>query len=289
MLTCGRTAAGPIRSDQEGHPLSHNCTGFGTEKTGSSAVSKLCSTGDLKTCRCRVSPRSAHVTLTPAEREIACRSPLLAGLPDALEAKLLEGARLQSARAGQIIFQQGALPEALFIVLEGWIKLYRMAPSRVEAVVTTLSDGQSFGEAAALCGQPYLMSAGAISPSRLLRLDAGHVRRLLHSEPVLAASMLAPAFVHLEQLVTHIEELKARTSVERVTEFLLSLAAECEGECSIALPYSKGLIAGQLGMKPETLSRAFARLREHGVQADATVVRIEDMDRLRDLLAEEVA
>lgn len=243
----------------------------------------------MKTCRCNPDLSSAHVTLTSAERETARRSPLLASLSESSETRLLEGARAQSAQAGQIIIQQDEPAEALFIVLEGWVKLYRMAPSGAEAVVATLCDGQSFGETSALCQQSYLASAAAISPARLLRLDAGHVRRLLHSEPVLAASMLAPAFVHLEQLVTHIEELKARTSVERVTEFLLSLAAECEGECSIALPYSKGLIAGQLGMKPETLSRAFARLREHGVQADATVVRIEDMDRLRDLLAEEVA
>jgi len=253
----------------------------------SSAVSKLCNTDDLKTCPCGVDLPSAHVTLTPAERETAYRSPLLAGFPEASGAKLLEGARLQDARAGQIIFQQGALSEALFIVLEGWIKLYRMAPSGVEAVVTTLSDGQSFGEAAALCGQPYLMSAEAIAPARLLRLDAGHLRRLLHSEPVLATSILVPAFGHLEKLVMHIEELKAHTGVQRVAEFLLTLAMECEGGCSIALPYSKALIAGQLGIKPETLSRAFARLRGYGVQADAAVVRIEDIARLRDLMAEE--
>lgn len=78
-------------------------------------------------------------------------------------------------------------------------------------MVATLCDGQNFVETTALCQQSYLTSAEAISPARLLRLDAGHVRRLLHSEPALAMSMLAPAFVHLEQLVTHIEELKART------------------------------------------------------------------------------
>lgn len=245
----------------------------------------------MKTCRYNADLSSAHVALTLAERETARRSPLLASLPQTSEARLLEGAWVQSAPAGQIIFQQDEPAEALFIVLEGWVKLYRMAPSGAEAVVATLCDGQSFGEAAALCGQPYLMSAEAIAPARLLRLDAGHVRRLLRSDPVLATSMLAPAFVHLEQLVTHIEELKARTGVQRVAEFLLTLEAGPEGERSgaVALPYSKALIAGQLGMKPETLSRAFARLREHGVQTDAAGVHIEDVGRLRDLVAEEMA
>jgi len=33
----------------------------------------------------------------------------------------------------------------------------------------------------------------------------------------------------------------------------------------VTLPYDKSLIAGRLGMKPESLSRAFAKLRTHGM------------------------
>jgi len=53
-------------------------------------------------------------------------------------------------------------------------------------------------------------------------------------------------------------------------EFLLTLATECDGGCSVALPYSKALMAGQSGMNPETLSRAFAKLRERGMHTDVT-------------------
>lgn len=91
----------------------------------------------MKTCRCNPDLSSAHVTLTSAERDTARRSPLLASLSESSEARLLEGARVQSARAGQIIIQQDEPAEALFIVLVGWIKLYRMAPSGTEAVVAT--------------------------------------------------------------------------------------------------------------------------------------------------------
>ena len=50
--------------------------------------------------------------------------------------------------------------------------------------------------------------------------------------------------------------------------------------------YSKALIARQLGMKPETLSRAFARLRDHGVQITATTAHIEDVAHLRHMVAQ---
>ena len=197
------------------------------------------------------------------------------------------GARVQDLGAGQILFLQEEPADALFIVLGGWIKLYRSAANGTEAVIDIMSEGRSFGEAAALCGQPWPVSAEALGSARLLRLDAGPVRRLLQSDALLAMSMLVPALLRLEQLILHIEELKALSSLQRAAEFLLALSADCDGRCSVGLPpYSKALIARQLGMKPETLSRAFARLRDHGVQIDATTAHIEDVARLRDMVAE---
>ena len=76
--------------------------------------------------------------------------------------------------------------------------------------------------------------------------------------------------------------------MQRVAEFLLDLAAG-DGACTVALPYNKTLIAGRLGMKPESLSRAFARLRDHGVRIEAAMAHIEDVDRLRELVAEDPA
>lgn len=194
------------------------------------------------------------------------------------------GARVQDLRAGQILFLQDEPAEALFIVLGGLVKLYRIAASGTEAVIDIMSEGRSFGDAAALCGQLWPVSAEAVDDARLLRLDAGHVRPLLQSDPLLAMSMLAPALLRLEQLVLHIEELKALSSVQRTAEFLLTLSADCDGKCSVTLPpCSKALIASQLGMTAETLSRAFARLRAHGVQIDATAAHIEDVAHLREV------
>lgn len=227
--------------------------------------------------------------MTPVELETARKSALLANLPPPLQEKMLEGSQIQTADTGQTLFLQDEPADALFIVLDGWIKLYRIAASGAEAVVSVMTRGRSFGEAVALRGLNYPVAAEAITPSRLLRLDALRIRHHLQSDPVMATSMLAATFVHLQHLVEQIEGLKARSGVQRVAEFLLDLAPCTEGECSVALPYNKALIAGRLGMKPETLSRAFARLRDHGVRIDAARAHIEDMDRLRQLTAEDPA
>jgi hypothetical protein len=51
------------------------------------------------------------------------------------------------------------------------------------------------------------------------------------------------------------------------------LAPVEHGCCVIALPYDKNLIAARLGLKPESLSRAFANLRSVGVAVHAAHVR----------------
>ena len=70
--------------------------------------------------------------------------------------------------------------------------------------------------------------------------------------------------------------------MQRVAEFLLDLAAG-DGACTVALPYNKTLIAGRLGMKPESLSRAFAKLRELGVRVNQSSAAISSVSRLHDL------
>ena len=101
--------------------------------------------------------------------------------------------------------------------------------------------------------------------------------------------MLSASFVHLQQLISQVETLKARSGVQRVAEFLLELAEDEAGRGEgrrVTLPYNKALIAARLGMQPETLSRAFARLREHGVTIDSSTARIADLGALQDLCDE---
>ncbi len=48
----------------------------------------------------------------------------------------------------------------------------------------------------------------------------------------------------------------------------------------VALPYDKSLIAMQLGMKPESFSRALAKLRILGVRTERNKVSLSDVAKL---------
>lgn len=220
---------------------------------------------------------------------LARRSLLLASSPDHVAKNVLDSARVRNFSRAETIFLQGERASAIYIVAEGWVKLYRIAPSGAEAVVGVFTKGSSFGEAVAFRHDTYPVAAEAVTDCTLIRIEADAFLRQIRENPEVAIAILSATFVHLHGLVAQVEALKAQTGSQRVAEFLLELAPCKEGPCDVTLPYDKVLIAGRLGMKPESLSRAFARLRDHGVTVRQNVASIENVGDLRIYVEEDPA
>jgi CRP-like cAMP-binding protein len=220
---------------------------------------------------------------TPSEPdlEIIRRTVIFGGLSDEALAELLGEAAVHSLARGEILFFQSDPANAFFVMLEGWMKIYRLTPSGDEAVVGVFTAGQNFAEAAALSGGLYPASAEAVTDCRVVQIPSENLTEKIRKSPEIALSILASTSRQMHRLVQEIEQLKAHTGAQRVAEFLTSLCPVEEGACTIGLPYDKALIAGRLGMKPESLSRAFARLRAVGVRIDHNTAAISDVARLR--------
>lgn len=213
---------------------------------------------------------------------IVRKAPVFAGLPDSAFDALVRGGTVSNISRGELLFVQGDPVTSFFVVLEGWVKVYRLTPSGEEAVVGVFTRGQSFAEAAAFVGGRFPASGEAATDGRILKLQSGNLLRLIRENPDIGLAMLALASMHLHLLVQQIEQLKAHTGAQRVAEFLSALCRTEVGSCRIQLPYDKALIAGRLGMKPESLSRAFARLKTIGVSIDNNIAFIDDVNRLRE-------
>lgn len=223
------------------------------------------------------------------DRDIARRSNLIAAMPADIADSILSQSVIRKHDRGETIFLQGEKAETLFIVIEGWIKLYRIAQNGAEAVVACFSEGQSFGEAVALQRAAFPVAAEAVTDCRLMHVRAAVLFDLMQSRPELALSIMATLYQHFHALVAQIEQLKAQTGSQRVAEFLLELCTCDTGSCTVRLPYDKVLIAGRLGMKPESLSRAFARLRKTGVVVNNNNAAIADVELLRAFAEEDPA
>lgn len=189
-------------------------------------------------------------------------------------------ARLQSLARGMSVFEAGERVEAIFVILDGWVKLCRTGASGSEAVIGVFSRGDCLAEAEALTGRPHADAATAVSECRLAAIPAAHLRACIRTSPAMALAMLASLGRDLAEMTQEMAELKSCGGPERVARFVLSL---CEAErCStVVLPYEKRLLAARLGLQPETLSRALLRLRDWGVEVDASTVRVADLGALR--------
>lgn len=82
-------------------------------------------------------------------------------------------------------------------------------------------------------------------------------------------------------MMAQVEGLKVQTGAQRLTRYLIDLYEAEGGAIEFELPFEKVILAGKLGMKPESLSRAFARLKPAGVSSSHRLVSIRDMSKLR--------
>lgn len=211
---------------------------------------------------------------------IARESLFLSSLPDASVKTILARTTHLHFGHGETIFLQGDAAESIYIVIDGWVKLYRLAANGSEAVVGVFTGGHSFGEALALRHEVYPVAAEAVTDSHVLRLPTSVLTGMIKDDPEIAISILAASFHHLHSLVLQLEQIKALSGAQRVAEFLVELCPVGKGACTVTLPYDKVLIAGRLGMQPESLSRSFAKLRKLGVNVRQNHAAISDVELL---------
>ncbi len=216
-----------------------------------------------------------------ADRAAMRMCPLFRHIGEAAVERLAEKCRAMVVERGQVIFTQGDPADAFYLVLEGWVKLYRLTSGGSEAVVTVLTRGESFAEPVMFLGGRYPVIAEAASAGRILRIEHTAFVQCLEHESDLAAAMLASIGRRAGELTQQIGTLKLLDAPRRVGEFFLRLLADNGDDGRIELPYEKVLIAARLGMTPESFSRALAALKKMGVTTNREVVTIGDTAKLR--------
>lgn len=212
----------------------------------------------------------------PSLRELQ----IFANVTDATLARLSPEAKVEHLEDGETIFRQGDPATAVAIVLQGFAKILRVAPNGDETLISIRSNGETVSELPTGADVCYGFSAESVGPTSVLRLPGARFARTIKESPELCAAVVQDAQRRLLSLVAEVESLKGQNADQRLARFLVSLCPPNAEQCRIRLPYDKRLIASQLGVKQETLSRAFAKLREYGVRTETRNVVIDSVSRL---------
>jgi len=183
--------------------------------------------------------------------------------------------------SGEALFSQGAPAHRFFLVIEGMIKLFLLSREGDEKVIEVITPGNSFAEAVMFMEPAgYPVYASAVGDTRLLAFENRVFLDLLEESPGLTRKLLATMSRRLHALLREIDELTLHNATYRLVAYLLQQDRRDESLIDLSVP--KQLVASRLSIKPETLSRILARLRERGlVQIDGEHITLLDEPGLR--------
>jgi CRP/FNR family transcriptional activator FtrB len=182
-----------------------------------------------------------------------------------------------------VLFAEGAVPEAAHVVLLGRVGLVASGGTGQETVIEIFGDGTFLLVPAVVLGLPYLASGVVMAESRIMTIRAEVFRNELDAEPRFARAVVDMLAGHWRLLIEQIKDLKLRSAVERLADWVLRQSDE-GGNGTVPLSEPKNVLAKRLGMSAESLSRAFAALAEAGaVTVSGRTVTLRDRQRLMDV------
>ena len=221
--------------------------------------------------------------LQPKTREFVLSLPFFSGLTEKDIQEVLALSEFKDCHKGDTIFLQDDPANHFYIILEGWVKLFRGTSNGDEVVMGVFTSKETFGDAAMFDGAVYPYSAEAAGETKLIVMPAAKLRKKAAENPQIAFRMMQSLSKNMSRLQLENEHMALMTAPQRIGCLFLQLAPDVDAQsCNLQLPYDKSLAATRLGMKPETFSRALAQLKEVGVSVKGNTVAISDLSALVD-------
>ncbi len=205
--------------------------------------------------------------------------PLFSAMEQASFDAICAAGYLQRFPAGVVLIHEGERPDFLHVLVEGSIEFFSSHGDR-ETTLSVLGPPSAFIVAAVIVDDVYLKSARTLAPSIVVLIPAEAVRDVFVQDSAFARSTVVELACRYRTLVKDLKNQRLRTGLHRLANWIIA-QDELRGRSGrVRLPFEKRVLANQLGMRPENLSRAFADLAELGVGVEGPEVRISDRDRL---------
>lgn len=215
-------------------------------------------------------------------RETLSRTPYFgAWSPDAI-GELAGFCQWKRFAADTPVFTAGTPATSLYYLVNGHVEQSYTDGEGTAGVVDLIESGQIFGEYALSRDQRYVLSVRTVEPTTVIEIDGPAFAAFLAQDIERALTMMSVITQRLCKMLGQVEDLKCHSAAQRLGIFLLADAVPVDGGHETALLIEKGVLARKLGMKPETLSRAFRKLGDVGVtqEAHGRIMRIADIEKL---------
>jgi len=214
--------------------------------------------------------------LTSCQRDDAGSSlrtcPLFQHLDEPTLSKVLDTTSMIQLTHDENLFEQGSRAQHIFLLESGYLKLARSSHVGNEKIVEFISPGESFAEAVMFSEiSVYPVTATALVRSQVWCIESESYATLLRESTDACFAVMAEFSRRLHAQLSEIDNLSLHSATVRLITYLLQNSVISDGNTRIVeLKHTKTVLASRLSIKPETLSRTFAKLSK------ADLISIED-------------
>jgi CRP-like cAMP-binding protein len=205
---------------------------------------------------------------TPAAAAIAALE-LLDGLPPAAIEDVIAHARVQTARRGARLFDQGEPVERAHVLLSGAVRIAQAGADGGEVVIRFIGPGEIFGSVAIFTDHCYPADGVAMVDSTEASWAHADLLGLIERYPRIAVNLVAIVARRLAEMQNRVREMATQRVECRIANTLLRLARQAgRTGTAIAFPLRRKDIADIAGTTLHTVSRTLTDWRRRGWIAD---------------------
>jgi len=197
-------------------------------------------------------------------------------------------ASLRPLDKGAYLFHRDEAVSGLYLVLNGIINFHRVALDGREIVIHFYREG----ELLAGIGECCPADARAVLPSEVIVIPRRGFLSAIQRCPGLAMHLLIASDLQFRQLADSLEHIVSHSAAGRFVQWLLR---QCGGgsrpdAVEVQLGTTKRALAGELGVRQETLSRMLRQLSDAGhLRVNGRRITIRNPRELRAIWAADAA
>jgi CRP/FNR family transcriptional regulator, cyclic AMP receptor protein len=188
---------------------------------------------------------------------------------------------------GEVILMEEEAGTALFVIVNGKVKVARSSADGREVILTILSECDFFGEMAILDGLTRSATVTATETSELFLIQRNDFLKLLYDHPEVSVALLQELTKRLRNADMKIKALSLKDAEGKVATVILQLADDVgkikHGKVEIEhLPLQQDL-ANMAGTSRETISRTLHSFAKKGlVEMEGSKLRILDYEQFKE-------
>jgi CRP-like cAMP-binding protein len=180
---------------------------------------------------------------------------LFAELSDEALDRIVANAVSRELRRGDVVFEEGAAPDHLYVVEDGRIAIASKSIDGRESVFALMERGELFGEMGLLDGLGRSAEARALEPSQVTEIPYQPVREVFEENPALLWGVVALLAGRLRSMDSALADSVFLDVTGRTAKRLLDMAGDSD---EFQLPVTQEELAGMVGASRERVNKAIS-------------------------------